>query len=154
MWCAQHTRIDWVAWIGTKHFMFVYLKEGLLLAGRRKIQILPPSGGLRKRLFCHYLVGLKLTVNDLFQFKQLNLLPQAFRQLYHISILPHVKQAILAFTHTHVRMLKHKYLPSTPSHNRSYVRNPYMVLTIQKCLMRHIQNKLGYSKDGTWWRYS
>ena len=46
----------------------------------------------------------------------------------------------MAVTHTHARMLKHKYLPSTPSLNRSYVRNPCMILTIQKCLMQHMQN--------------
>ncbi|KAF5932228.1 hypothetical protein HYC85_028399 [Camellia sinensis] len=58
----------------------------------------------------------------------------------------------MAVTHTHARMLKHKYLPSTPSQNKRYVRNPCMIPTIQKCLMQHMQkcnyNRLGYSKHG------
>ena len=46
----------------------------------------------------------------------------------------------MAVTHTHVRMLKQQNLPSPPSQNTSYVRNPCMILIIQKCLMQHMQN--------------
>ena len=64
MWSTQYTSIDWIVSVGTKHFMFTYLKDGLmvLLASRLrrefatlrwawKNMILPLSSGLKTHIW-------------------------------------------------------------------------------------------------------
>ena len=74
------------------------------------MQVLPPLSGLLEKMVLPQSSGLKThNFNALFQFKQFDLHPQAFKQLYHISSKPHGNHAIMA-TLTRMRYAKAKGL--------------------------------------------
>ena len=65
--------------------------------------ILPLSSGLKTH-------GQRIVPNQITQPS-----PTGIQAVISYKLIAHGKHAIIAVTHTHARMLKHKYLLSTPS---------------------------------------